>query len=203
LRPYLPQSPAGHVVITSRNPNWRGMAGTLKVVVMEPQEAVAFLCRRTGQSDIATAQVLAEALGYLPLALEQAGAYIEAADKSLTDYLQLFQRHRQTLLARGKPSTEYPHTVATTWELSFQQVQERSPAGVELLHLCAFLAPEAMPTELLREGVKKSAKNHALSDPLVFDEALITLRSFSLLEMQSDSLAMHRLVQAVARDRLT
>lgn len=205
VRNYLPQGGFGHVLITSRNQNWRGTAKPLSVSVLARSEAVAFILKRTGQKDGSLASSLAEALGDLPLALEQAGAFIEALGTSLSHYLELFTEHKNKLLGRGKPSTDYPATVATTWEISFDQVQKGSLAGADLMTLCAFLAPDEIPTKLLREG-----KQHlpgklaaAQNDPFVLDDALEALRCYSLAEVTTESLSVHRLVQAVTQDRLS
>jgi len=205
MRDYLPQAATGHVLVTSRNPSWRGVASPLTVQVMERPESVDFLLKRTGQADEEAAAALAEALGDLPLALEQAGAYVEASGGMLSAYLRLFRRRHRELLRRGRPSTDYPDTVATTWELSFQQVQQASPAGADLLNLCAFLAPDDIPRDLLSEGVQHLPQPlaDAAADPLAFDEAVAALRRYSLVEAGADALSVHRLVQAVARDRLT
>jgi len=204
LRDFLPQGGAGHVLITSRYPAWRGVASPLSVRVLERAESVAFLLRRTGQTDQAAAGVLAGELGDLPLALEQAGAYMETTGRALADYLSLFRQRQGDLLRRGRPSTDYPATVATTWEISFQQLQQTSPAAAGLLNLCAFLAPDDIPRELLGAGAAHLPESlaAALADPLAGDEALAALRRYSLAEVSGDALAVHRLVQAVARDRL-
>jgi tetratricopeptide (TPR) repeat protein len=204
VRDYLPQAATGHVLITSRSPVWRGVASPLTVQVMERPESVDFLLKRTGQADEEAADALAEALGDLPLALEQAGAYVEASGGTLSGYLRLFRRRHRELLRRGKPSTDYPDTVATTWELSFQQVQQASPAGADLLSLCAFLAPDDIPRNLLSEGAQHLPQPlaDAVVDALAFDEALAALRRYSLVEVGGDALSVHRLVQAVACDRL-
>jgi tetratricopeptide (TPR) repeat protein len=205
LRDYLPQAATGHVLVTSRNPSWRGVASPLSVQVMERAESVDFLLKRTGQADKETAAELAKALGDLPLALEQAGAYVEATGGSLAAYLDLFCHRQRELLSRGKPSTDYPYTVATTWELSFQQVQQASPAGADLLNLCTFLAPDDIPRDLLSEGAQHLPQPlaEAVADPLAFDEAVAALRRYSLIEAGGDALSVHRLVQAVAHDRLS
>jgi len=122
LRKYLPQRCNGHILITSRNPNWRGMASSLPLDVLERGESVDFLLKRTGKKDKISSKALAESLGDLPLALEQAGAYIEVTGISIADYLKFFQSYRKELLRRGKPSADYPDSVATTWEISFQKV---------------------------------------------------------------------------------
>jgi tetratricopeptide (TPR) repeat protein len=204
VRDYLPQAATGHVLVTSRNPAWRGVASPLTVQVLERPESVDFLLKRTGQADEEAADALADALGDLPLALEQAGAYVEATGGSLSGYLDLFRHRQRDLLSRGKPSTDYPHTVATTWELSFQQVQQASPAGADLLNLCAFLAPDDIPRDLLSEGAGHLPPPlaDAVADPLAFNEAVAALRCYSLIEVRDDALSVHRLVQAVTRDRL-
>ena len=210
VRQYLPQDSAGHVLITSRNPNWRGVAGTLSVEVMNESEAVEFLRKRTGQTSDGAGD-LAEALGYLPLALEQAGAYIEETDVSFGVYLDLFRSHQRELLSRPSPATDYPLTVATTWELSFRQVLNNSLAGAELLNLCSFLAPDEIPFNILRplRNLPFNGQHplshlvFAMSDQLIFNDAVAALRRFSLVNTHGESLSFHRLVQAVTRDRLT
>ena len=152
IHPYVPQTGNGHVLITSRNPIWDGLGTTLSVEVMQPEEALAFLAKRIDDPDPQAAATLAETLGYLPLALEQAAAYIRENRISLAQYQALFQENYAKLLQHGHLSTEYPDTVATTWELAFQKVQEASPAAVDLLNLCAFLAPEAIFLDMIIEG---------------------------------------------------
>src|SRR5204862_2350670 len=94
VREYIPQGNAGHILVTSRNANWRGLIKPLSVQAMKSEEATAFLLNRTGQTDEANASELAKELGYLPLALEQAGAFIEATGSTLSHYMKLFQtRH--------------------------------------------------------------------------------------------------------------
>lgn len=203
LRDWLPQNRAGHVVITSRDPNWGGVAKPLEVEVLTRKDAVRFLLQRTGQDDDVAARLLAEALGDLPLALEQAGAYIETTGKPISEYLALFKTRHAELLQRGKPD-DYPDTVATTWEISFQAARQESPAAAGLLNVCAFLAPDDIPIAALRKGKDKLPDPLAetVADELWFDEAVAVLRRYSLIERVEDGLFVHRLVQMVARDRL-
>jgi Tfp pilus assembly protein PilF/nucleoside phosphorylase len=204
LKNFLPRCGGGHILITSRNPAWRGTAQPLEVKKWPRGEAVAFLLKRTGQQDEAAAGELAQELGDLPLALEQAAAYMEACGLSLSGYLKLFRQRHQELLRQGRSSQDYPDTVATTWELSFQKVKQESPAGADLLNLCAFLAPDDIPRELLTQGEEHLPKRlaQAVTEPLALNTALAALRRYSLMEVGEDSLAVHRLVQAVVRDRL-
>ena len=201
---YLPRTSLGHVIITSRNPNWRGTASPLPVQVMEPSEAIDFLNKRTGHTDKIGAASLAETLGYLPLALEQAGAYIEQSTISYDEYLELFREYQHDLLKEGTPSLDYPDTVATTWNISFQQVQEASPEGANLLNLCAYLAPDDIPIELIQEGAPHLPESlaRAVANPLLFNKTIAVLRCYSLVEREGDTLSVHRLVQVVTRDRM-
>jgi tetratricopeptide (TPR) repeat protein/cellulose biosynthesis protein BcsQ len=205
LRAYLPRSPSGHVIITSRYVGWGGMARLLTVSVLSREESVRFLLDRTVQADTEAATALAEAFGDLPLALAQAAAYIDATGLSLSAYLQRLKTHFNVLLSRGDVGPDYPQTVATTWELAFQALQETQPATIDLLRLCAFLAPDAIPNALLRGNplTLPEALGTVVADDLQWDEALVALRRYALIEVGEETLFIHRLVQAVTRDRLS
>jgi tetratricopeptide (TPR) repeat protein len=203
LRPYLPPGGAGHVLITSRYSAWRGVANPLTVQVWERTESVAFLLKRTGQADEA-ADALAKALGDLPLALAQAGAYIETNRTTFAEYLELFQSRRTELWEDEHPPLGYSRTVATTWSLAMDQVRQDSPAGVDLLNLCAFLGPDDIPQTLLSEGGEHLPQplSATVTDLRAMNQAVAALLQYSLMEKAEDALSVHRMVQAVARDRL-
>jgi len=200
---YIPRAGNGQVIITSRHPLWSSMAKPLPIDEMEPKEAVEFLLKRTGQKDEAAARALAKELGCLPLALEQAGAYILETGIGLSGYLSRFQERWQEILKLGRPIS-YRDTVATTWEISFQDVEKESPAAADLLNLLAFLAPEDIPRSLLAAGAKPLPEPLAsvVKDRLELDKAVAALRRYSLIEATGGLLSVHRCVQAVTRDRL-
>lgn len=202
IRDFLPPGGTGHVLVTSRNPAFGKVAHTLKVQAMSSAEAVEFLLKRFQGGGEKEAAALAEALGYLPLALEQAGAYIEEHGQTFAGYLKLFRSHQKEVLSRGKKEKDV--SVATTWELSFVEVEKKSEAGGQLMNLCAFLAPDDIGREMLRGGVKHLPEPlaSAVADDLQWDEAVGALRKYSLVEVQDGALSVHRLVQAVVRDRL-
>src|SRR5687768_6540958 len=111
------------------------MAHPLQVPPLPREDSINFLTERIGRtatSDREAANHLADELGDLPLALEQAGAYIDATSKPIADYLRLFRGKQREMIARGAPATGYEATIATTWEISFQSLRERTPAAADL-----------------------------------------------------------------------
>ncbi len=207
---FLPPAGPGRVLITSQNPNWPGQP--LDVPVLDLDVAADFLVNRTGDPDRQAARDLADVLGGLPLALEQAAAYIQATGDTLADYLALFRQRRAELLARGEP-TGYGKTVASTWALAFDRLQQTEPGAVGLLRLLAFCAPEAIPLRLLlqpRPGLAGQLGDEVapvlaplLEDPLAAGDAIAALRRYSLVTPAADgSVSVHRLVQAVTADQM-
>jgi tetratricopeptide (TPR) repeat protein len=205
VQPYLPRSTRGHVIITSRHFGWGGTARSLTVPMLPRDEAVQLLCHGTQQADSMAAAHVAEILGDLPLALAQAAAYIEATGLTLATYRERLKTHLEALLRRDEVGPAYLATVATTWALAFQAIQESQPAAGDLLRLCAFVAPEAIPQTLLRDDPSTLPEplGAMVRDDLSWDDALAVLRRYALVDVEGDTLAVHRLVQAVTRDRLS
>jgi tetratricopeptide (TPR) repeat protein len=200
---FLPAGSGGHVLVTSRNPAFGQLGAKVDVDILPAEEAVAFLLARSGDNDRVAAGELAAELGGLPLALAQAAAYCEQTSLDLAGYLARYRTRRRELLARGT-LVGYPATVATTWRLNLEAVQASAPAAVELLRLCAFLAPDAIPLELLAAApaVLPDALARVAADELATDELVAALHRFSLVRRDRSGLAVHRLVQAVVRDSM-
>lgn len=213
IQPYLPRQGNGHILLTTRTHAVGALASSIEVDTMGVMEGTHLLLRRAHRFSAASPEEIDEAinvviaLAQFPLAIDQAGAYIEETGCSLHDYLHIYQQHRSTLLARrGKQATSYPEPVATTWSLSFAQVEQSCPAAAELLHLCAFLAPDHIPEELLIEGAPywPPLLQEAVANRFSFNQMLETLLAFSLVKRLSEErmLSIHRLVQAVQMDRM-
>jgi tetratricopeptide (TPR) repeat protein/nucleoside phosphorylase len=213
VRDYLPKQGLGSILLTTRAHAVGSLATSVEVETMGFVEGTQLLLRRAQREDHASEEEINQAgnivvaLDHFPLALDQAGAYLEETGCSLADYLDLYRIHRQALLAqRGLQVTDYPHSVATTWLLSFQKVQLANPAAAELLELCSFLAPDRIPEELLRDGAIywPASLQHAVADPLPFQQLIADLLKFSLVArlMEERAFSIHRLVQAVQRDRM-
>jgi tetratricopeptide (TPR) repeat protein/nucleoside phosphorylase len=213
VEPYLPRGGNGSILLTTRAHAVGSLATSVEVETMGFVEGTHLLLRRAQRFERASDEEVNQAgnivvvLDHFPLALDQAGAYIEETQCSFEDYLALYRTHRQALLAqRGKEATNYPHAVATTWSLSFQKVQQKSPAAAELLELCSFLAPDRIPEELLRDGAAywPAALQQAVADPLRFQQLIADLLKFSLVKrlVEEHALSIHRLVQAVQLDTM-
>ncbi len=180
--------------------------------MLDPEVAAGFLVNRTGDPDRQAAAELADELGGLPLALEQAAAYIQATGGTLAGYLASFRQRRMDLLARGEP-TGYGETVATTWALAFGRLEGGARGRSGLLRLLACCAPEAVPLSLLlppRPGLADKLGAEVapvliplLDDPLAAGDAIAALRRYSLVTPAGDgSVSVHRLVQAVTADQM-
>ena len=97
-----------------------------------------------------------EKLGYLPLAIDQAGAYLNKLSKPLHTFLPLFEANFKTTLNRKPPSALWQYgekTVVTTWEISFEAIQKEDPQAAELLLLCSFLSNEDINADFLSRGL--------------------------------------------------
>jgi hypothetical protein len=204
IRDFLPKARRGHIIITSRYAAWQEVAQRVSLALWSPGEAISYLSKRTGQPDETAAAAIAEALGYLPLALVQAAAYIEETGCSFTHYLELLQAHPAETFRLRPTASDAEKVIATIWEIAFQQVAEKSPRAVELLNLFAFLPPDRIPRRLLTGQANRLPVSLAetVQDSFVLDAAITVLRSYSLIDTTEDVFSVHRLVQLVVRERL-
>jgi tetratricopeptide (TPR) repeat protein len=216
---FLPPTFGGHLLLTTRAYATGTRAGRLEVEVMPPEVGALFLLRRAklvgpgaslndaAASDVVTARAICEELAGLPLALDQAGAFIEESQCSLWDYQQRYRKRRAALLQRrGELVNDHPEPVATTWSLSFEKVEKKSPVAADLLRLCAFLHPDAIPVELIIGGAAHLGPLLArvAEDEMALDDAIVTLGVYSLIRREAlgKTLSLHRLVQTVQRDAM-
>jgi tetratricopeptide (TPR) repeat protein/transcriptional regulator with XRE-family HTH domain len=199
VRPFLPGG-SGHVLVTTRRTGFRSLGNVLDLDVLDRAHAVALLQHRAaGVSDTA-ADLLADLLGDLPLALDQAAAYLDRTSVSPEDYLDLLRNRTADIYRTGSPAG-YPHTIATVWSLSMDELDATAPAAAQLLRLCAWLASESIPLDLFANnpGQLPSPLAAAAADPLMFAETIASLLDYSLVRRTSYGLVFHRLIQAVSR----
>jgi hypothetical protein len=207
---FIPPAGRGRVLITTQSQHW-ARGHVLDVPVLDPDVAAGFLLSRTGDPGKAAARELAVEVGGLPLALEQASAYMQATGTSLAGYLGLFRDRQADLLARGTASG-HPADVAGTLGLAVSRLDREASAAAALLRLLAFLAPDPVPLDLLLAGgqakdlleAETAAVEPLLGDRVTARDAVAALRRYSLVTPANDGMVLvHRLVQAVTRSQLT
>lgn len=204
IKSLVPQGP-GQVIITSRNHRWQGIVSTVAVDVFSREESIAFLSTRASLSE-RDADRLAEELGDLPLALEQAGALHRETGISVDDYLEALKEQTSTLLGENKPS-EYPMSMTAAWALSVTQLRSKLPEAVDVLRCCAFFGPEPIPRDVFRlagHEVTDPELGEILGDTIRLTRAIRELGRFALatIDSQARTIQVHRLVQALLRDEL-
>lgn len=200
----LPSGRRGHVLITSRNPNWAEVGESTLLKPLERAESIQFLRQRSGRKEPElSAGRVAQALGDLPLALAQAAATMEHAGISFGEYLKRFEEYWAELLKHPRPVADYPDSVAMSWELSLRQVAKSNSVAIDLLNFAAFLAPEEIGKNLLAGASDYLPQPLAsvVADPVALEEAIAALARHSLVETGEKSIGVHRLVGALARDR--
>jgi class 3 adenylate cyclase/tetratricopeptide (TPR) repeat protein len=215
IRPFVPERGKGDVLITSREPVFSelGVPRALELQDLNIEEGVRFMLARTGREDAgagdrAAAAELATELGNLPLALEQAAAYIAETNAAFTAYLVAFRKRRVTLLEKSGELLSHD-TVAVTWAANFEAVERASPAAADVLRISALLAPDAIPFELFLDGAPllghEIAEALADADDLAMLEVLRPLARYSLVRSDATSrvFGVHRLVQEMVLAVLT
>ncbi|HZD69014.1 MAG TPA: FxSxx-COOH system tetratricopeptide repeat protein [Actinomycetes bacterium] len=201
----LPPVLHGQVLVTSRDASWERYAALAELELFTQDEAVTFLVARSASSDRNSAAEVAELLGLLPLALEQAGAYVRETRLPLAAYLERLRQYPALTVAKGRPRDRDPaDTVATTWQVSLERVRPVTGAA-GLLEVCAFLGPEEIPRELFATLLDPPAAELVMlaEDPFALDEAVAALHRFGLVKASEQTLVVHRLLQQVVRDQLS
>jgi tetratricopeptide (TPR) repeat protein len=200
----IPPGP-GDVLITSRNHRWQSVINTVPMDVFTRPESSEFLAKRVikGLSEH-DANRLAEQLGDLPLALEQAGAMLAETGMPVDEYLRLLEEHVSSIMSEGK-SPDYPMSMTAAWKLSVSTLKNQLPQAQELLRCCAFFGPEPIPRDVFRQGAQLRGTSLAsvISDPILLARAVRELGRFALVTLDGRSVSVHRLIQALLRDELT
>ncbi|MFI9154136.1 FxSxx-COOH system tetratricopeptide repeat protein [Streptomyces sp. NPDC053367] len=207
VRRYFPASGPGKIIVTSRNRAWERVATPLPVNVFEREESVELLQRRSPHLSTEDAGRLAEALGDLPLAVEQAGTWHAVTGMQVDEYLSLLERRSPEILDLD-PAPDYPVSVAAAWDISLERLRESNPGARQLLDICASMAPEPIPRSMLRgsRGVNITPEiDPLLRESIKLNRAVRDLSQFSLVRIdpRSDTLQMHRLLQTVLLAKLS
>ena len=188
----IASAPTGRFLITSRRGSgWHGIATQIRLDVLEPDEATQLLTRiitHSGPHDLNGVGDLSEELGYLPLAIGQAGAYIAELGITPQEYLRLFTEAPEIMFAETAEGTSVERTIARIWRVTLDHLVSDPFAG-QLLRILAWYASEQIPRGLLQP----------LGDSLGVQRAVGRLAAYSMIAIDDDMLAVHRLVQTVAR----
>lgn len=218
---FLPQIQlGGHLLLTTRAQALGGLANRIEVNTLDQVSGTLLLLRRAGllapddsldlarEGDLLIAQKILRELDGLPLAIDQAGAYLEETHCGLNDYLHLFRTQSTELLKqRGGVMHDHTASVYTTFTLAISEVIQNNVAADDLLRVVALLHPDAMPEELFRQRASYLGQTleAACTDPLTWNKLLATVCAYSLLQRQSreQTLSIHRLVQSVLQARMS
>ncbi|KPI25956.1 FxSxx-COOH system tetratricopeptide repeat protein [Streptomyces sp. NPDC048253] len=208
----VPTGP-GHVIITSRNPEWsEHNSMLLEVPVYARDESVAFIRRRAPRLAEPEADLLAEALEDLPLLLDQTAGWLNDSDLSVQEYIGLLEGGIDQDVV--KVSADFPLAFQTAWSILLNKLRETVPESVDLLRLCTFFAPGFIPVRLLKEmpsGDLPEQIARLLNDPLLWNKAISQLRQYSVVRLEShetlgdevvssgESLYLHRMVHQIVQ----
>lgn len=204
FREYIPSGP-GDVLITSRNPAWQATIDTVQVDVFSRAEGKEFLSKRApAQLTEPDADRLAEKLGDLPLALDQAGAMLAETGMPVDEYIGLLDGQIVKIMAEGR-SAEYPMSVTAAWSISVAKVRQQLPQAQELLRCCAFFGADPIPRDVFRRGTQATGTlvSDLMADPILLARAIRALGRYALVTIGGRSISVHRLVQALLRDELS
>jgi tetratricopeptide (TPR) repeat protein len=206
FREFLPL-PVGHILVTSRNPQWADVADQLEVNVFSREESVKLLQSRGRGVSADEANELAEKLGDLPLALDLAAAWQSETGMPARELTRLLDERIHVLLNEPPPGG-YPETVMATWELAFGQLRAQSPGAAQLLQLCAFFGAEPIAVAVLWDGRHADlpgAVAQILRDDIMLRRAIRDIHRYGLAKVDPsrDQIEVHRLVQAVLREQMT
>jgi hypothetical protein len=210
LRDRLAPNLGGHVLVTSRLRSWPVTMRDLPLDTFLPENAARFLLDRVAREghragDETVARSLADELGNLPLALEQAAAFISEIRWSFQRYREGLRDARPELLSfRAEGSSDYPESVAKTWSITLEQLSPRARA---LLRIAAWWsATDPIPRSVFsadKAVLSEALGEQAIVSDLVINKALGELNRFSLVRLANETVSVHRLLQAVEQDSLT
>ncbi|MCX5331427.1 FxSxx-COOH system tetratricopeptide repeat protein [Streptomyces sp. NBC_00140] len=196
---WLPEG-SGHVLITSRNPNWRRLARPMSLDVFTRADSLAYFKNRVPSTTEDEADALAGELGDLPLALAQAADMIEKGTHAGL-YLRLL-RENTTILREGE-DPDYPVSLAAAVGIAAGNLADEHPDAAALLRLTAFLGPDPIPTDWLVNARARLTTIPAHPDELTWMRSTLEpLRRYSLVRIDGGAFQVHRLTQAVLRDQV-
>ena len=217
---FLLQECRGDILLTTRTQIVEENVVNLFLIdPMDKEEGIALILQRANilkakepitrasEQDQIEAGAIVNEMGGLPLALEQAGAYIKETGCGLAGYLDSYRKHRPELLKQWGKGPDHPEFVAKAWSLSFHKVRQENKAAADLLRFFSFLNPDAIPEEMIISGAHElgpALQSIARDSFDLNNKAIRELQRFSLVRRNTKTkpptFSIHRLVQQVLRD---
>lgn len=200
---FLPVGLSGHILVTSQNPNWDS-AMRIPLKPFSKEEAIEYFEKKLNVEEMESAAELADELGFLPLALSLAQAYIDSNGRNCKYYLKLFKTRSKELL-NTMPSDNFTKTIGNTWDIAIKAIKKQSPGSEAILRICSFLAPDYIPVSLFTGGyfLFDTKLRKIFNDEIKVNDAIAIIKRYSLVDIHNDNLVMHRLVQVAIRNKLS
>lgn len=215
---FVPTSCNGALLLTTRLPTLGTLAPRLALPPLSVEESIRLLLSRTvrqpfqqpttslSEKEIEAIQEIVRSMDGLPLALDQAAAYIEESQCSFSYFLTLFQYNMLQMLKEHPSSVTYLHSVEQTFVIAFERLKQQNPAAADMLLMCCFLAPEEIPEAFFSQGAAhlNTQLRATLLDPFQFNHALKDLLACALLRRNAvnGTLSIHPLVQTVLKGHM-
>ncbi len=206
LQEYLPQSLNGSILITTRSREAAKKLVVLRnIIAVEPMsqaDALILFEKKLGtQKDSADVAALASALEYMPLAIIQATAYISeqhpycSVKQYLTDFQTLLSNNNEAV-SEFRRDYEAKNSIIITWQISFDDIRQKTPSAANLLSLMSFFDCHGIPGRLLRN--RSGCEDNQLTE---YEADALKLRNYSLISINTDgkTFEMHNLVQLAIR----
>lgn len=209
IKTFLPEQ-GGNIILTSRQKVWPTKFKIVDIDVMNEEDAILLLkslIKNKFETDnTEELKEVVKLLGYLPLAIAQAGATIQQSQISISEYLRLYKSYEQEMLtSKTIPESSNTLPVATTWNISLAGITKEvkkdnePPYALNLLMACSYMAPEKISKSLLLTWFKEAYPNVAAPE-LVLTNTLAKLWKYSLISIDHrEYISVHRLVQTVLR----
>ncbi len=218
IKRFLPSPREGSLLFTTRLPTLGTLAPCIDLEPLSLERSGQLLLHRSGLQSLsasklsltgeeeATVRAIVGAIDGLPLALDQAGAYIGESHCSLSTFLYLLQTSSMQILQERPASMVSPLSVVETFSFAFERLRQQNGIAAELLLWCCFCAPDEIPEALLMEGLALLDPDlqRAMAHPLLLNTLFKDLSASALLgrNARTQMLNVHRLVQAVLREKL-
>ena len=204
---FIPPGNRGNVLITSRNRSMGKIVSPenrIEIKEMEEADAISLLLKTSCLDPLpehleASKKIVTE-LGCIPLAVDHAGAYIEAGRCDIHQYLRQFSAHRRALMsdAAFTGASKYNKTVFGTWDLSFKEIEKRvdshstpkdaqaAQAAILILQICAFYHHTSISKDIFRSAAEEVKKQDVSSDRFEKLPQTVTLLDYTLLGLDND-----------------